>query len=575
MKKLCLVLTVALALGLLVGLTTSTAVSAAYPGKKIQVPSINVEDGWSTWIHTQNLGDEDTGAIVFFWGEYSGLCPSNSPGPIAHACQRIVKNGVWTLRSAIPTEAKAAIIYSVDKDVFDEACQESGDAVGDTSAWMQWRSEYQGTGQPVAVVVLRFGPNDSSSAYIGISEAMEGTPPYEYYALYLVKEYQGENAQLSIQNSGDYCVSVWIEYRGDCGLVHIQNVEALAPGEALHISLEDIEEIPTNWLGTAFIRATQPLGVVVEHVNVPPTPTSTPTATSTSTATPTPTSTSTPTPTGTLVPTPTPTSTPTLTPTGTSMPSTSTPTLTSTPTATPTDTATPTATATPKEPGSLQVGNIRMSRTPYGLPAAHFPTGTTVVYVVFDYADMQNDEIRVKVYDNVGNVLFEQVEAYTGSGTESIEVLAPGGGTFPAGLYVTNLYTFVFPIKSIIWDVGRWYAYLPLVLKGYGLNPGVSAVHMSDTPYGSPMTQFPSGTATVYVIFSYADMQNDDIRVRVYDQVGSILFEQVEAYTGAGTESIEVSGPGGVFADGWYVTHVYSYSDLFSIETILWDVGER
>ena len=117
--------------------------------------------------------------------------------------------------------------------------------------------------------------------------------------------------------------------------------------------------------------------------------------------------------------------------------------------------------------------------------------------------------------------------------------------------------------------------YLLLIVKDYGSNPMVSNVHMGDAPYGPPVIQFPSGTTAVYVIFSYSGMQNDEIRVRVYDQVGGILFEQVQAYTGAGTESIEVLGPGGVFADGWYVTHVYSYSDLFPIETILWDVGER
>jgi hypothetical protein len=552
-----------------VGLTTGATVLASQYGRKIQIPSINVENGWSTWIHAQNLGDDDTGAVVFFWGEYSELCPPNSPGPAVVTCQRIVRNGVWTLRTAIPTEAKAAIIYSVDKDVFNEACQEAHDAIGDSFAWLQWKNEYQGSGQPLAAVVLRFGPQNSYSSYVGISETMEGEPPYEYYALYLVKQYQGENAQLSIQNSGEYCVSVLVEYReSDTGrLVHTQHFEGLAPGEALHLRMEEIAEIPTNWLGTAFIRAAQPLGVIVEHSNVPPTPTSTvtptPTATLTSTPTPTPTATptATPTPTGTLLPTPTPTST-------------LTPTSTSTPTATSTNTATPTPTSTPKEPVPLQVSNVRMSHTPYGLPVTHFPPGTTVVYVVFDYADMQNDEIRVRVYDNVGDVLFEQVKAYTGSGTESIEVLAPEGGAFPEGRYVTNLYTFVFPIKTIIWDVGRWYVYLPLMFKDYDSAPMVSNVHMSSAPYGPPMTHFSSGTTTVYVVFSYSGMQNDEIRVRIYDQVGSILFEQVKTYTGSGTESIGVSGPeAGVFADGWYVTNVYSYSGLFPIETILWEIG--
>jgi len=277
MKKFHVVLTLALALGLLVGLTTGAAVSAAYPGQKIQLPSINVEDGWSTWINAQNVGNDDTGAIAFFWGEYSGLCPPNSPGPAAVVCQRIVNNGVWTLRSVIPTQAKAAIIYSVDKDVFDEACQEAVDAIGDHSAWTQWKAAYQGSGQPLAAVVMRFGPHNSSSSYVGISEALEGEPPYGHYALLLKKEYQGQNAQLSVQNSGQYCVSVLIEYRTSdtCQLVYTQHFEALAPGEALHLKMEDIEEIPPNWLGTAFVRASQPLGVVVEHNNVAPTPTST------------------------------------------------------------------------------------------------------------------------------------------------------------------------------------------------------------------------------------------------------------------------------------------------------------
>jgi hypothetical protein len=330
MKKLYLVLTLALALGLLVGLTTGATVLASQYGRRIQIPSINVENGWSTWIHAQNVGDDDTGAAVFFWGEYSELCPPNSPGPAAVACRIIVENGVWTLRSDIPTEAKAAIIYSVDKDVFNEACQEAADAVGDDSAWLQWEDKYQGTGQLLAAVVLRFGPNYSSSSYVGIPEVLEGEPPYEYYALYLVKEYQGENAQLSIQNSGEYCISVLVEYGG---ITYTQPFEALAPGEALHLKTEEIEEIPTNWLGTAFIRAAQPLGVVVEHVNVPLPPTST--------ATPTPTATSTSTPT----PTPTPTSTLTLTPTGT-------PTPTGTIT---TATATSTATATPTEAVAVRV----------------------------------------------------------------------------------------------------------------------------------------------------------------------------------------------------------------------------
>jgi hypothetical protein len=101
------------------------------------------------------------------------------------------------------------------------------------------------------------------------------------------------------------------------------------------------------------------------------------------------------------------------------------------------------------------VTDFCMSDTPYGPPVTQFPSGTTVVYVVFGYVDMQNEEIRVRIYDRVGTVLFEQAQSYSGSGTASIEVLGPDGGAFPDGpFYMTNLYSGLFVIKPpVYWDV--------------------------------------------------------------------------------------------------------------------------
>ena len=79
-----------------------------------------------------------------------------------------------------------------------------------------------------------------------------------------------------------------------------------------------------------------------------------------------------------------------------------------------------------------------------------FPSGTDVVYVVFNYSDMKNEVIKVGVYDNIGSALLEQVKAYTGSGTESIDVLGPGGGAFPDGQYSTKFYRGPFPFKTLI-----------------------------------------------------------------------------------------------------------------------------
>lgn len=97
--------------------------------------------------------------------------------------------------------------------------------------------------------------------------------------------------------------------------------------------------------------------------------------------------------------------------------------------------------------------------------------------------------------------------------------------------------------------------------------------HMSDTPHGPPVTQFPSGTITVYVVFDYTDMQNEEITIKVWSPIGELLFEQTQPYSGSDTESIEVTGPeGGAFLDGRYATNFYR--GLFPYKTLLWDVGE-
>jgi len=99
------------------------------------------------------------------------------------------------------------------------------------------------------------------------------------------------------------------------------------------------------------------------------------------------------------------------------------------------------------------VTDARMSDTPGGAEMTQYASGISVVYVVIDYSDMQNEEIRVRVYDNVGEVLFEGSKVYTGSGTDSVEISLAGGGAFPDGRYVTNLYSGLFLMKTIYWDV--------------------------------------------------------------------------------------------------------------------------
>jgi hypothetical protein len=86
------------------------------------------------------------------------------------------------------------------------------------------------------------------------------------------------------------------------------------------------------------------------------------------------------------------------------------------------------------------------------------------------------------------------------------------------------------------------------------------------------MTQFPSGTSVVYAIFEYADMTGESIKVRVYDNYGSILLEEDREYTGSGTDAVETTTSEGYFPDGRYVTNFYQGEYL--ARTVIWEVGE-
>jgi len=122
--------------------------------------------------------------------------------------------------------------------------------------------------------------------------------------------------------------------------------------------------------------------------------------------------------------------------------------------------------------------------------------------------------------------------------------------------------------------------YLPFIFKATADYRGgepqgrITNFHMSNACDGPAMTHFPSGISTVYVIFNYAYMEYEPIRIKVYGYGGAVLYDHKETYVGAGTECLPVSGP---FPDGdYYVTNMYvkvrGVESLF--DSIEWSVGD-
>lgn len=120
-------------------------------------------------------------------------------------------------------------------------------------------------------------------------------------------------------------------------------------------------------------------------------------------------------------------------------------------------------------------------------------------------------------------------------------------------------------------------------LLGFGLPTSVAAegtvknFRMSDSTTGAAMTNFPSGTSTVYVIFDYADMQNETLTIKVYGPGGVVLYEKGKSYTGSGTEAIPITASGGAFADATS-TNPYVSQRIASLglaQSIVWTVGKE
>ncbi len=152
-----------------------------------------------------------------------------------------------------------------------------------------------------------------------------------------------------------------------------------------------------------------------------------------------------------------------------------TPTNTTTPTLTPTATFAPTPTTTPyrfylplitkcysPQSGSWgAISNFRVSDRPGGPVVINFPTGTSVIYAVFDYQDAQNMQVEVRVYDPNGYRLHTITKTYNCSGTASIQIDhgAPFPDTTPVSVpYLTTIYIFVdnefYIADSQTWTVG-------------------------------------------------------------------------------------------------------------------------
>ncbi|MCB0215853.1 MAG: DUF11 domain-containing protein, partial [Chloroflexi bacterium] len=266
---------------------------------RLQLPILGPGD-CESWIQIQNVGNAPTMAMLVAWGE-PGFCPPQAAGPLKVECSGLLRQGsAWTmLPPQIPNGANSGVVYSLSADEVLSPrggmmefgriiCNEAFfQIVGDDFAWAEFDSAYRQRrvwrgfdfgahpGEPLVVSVNRSCPDAgdpnarSNAAYSAISSDMEGaydpeSGGYAYYAPLIFASNAGLNTSLHIQNSGSLCTSleVWLKGQDNCLRPIIGDILTLSPGET--ISFDPNTVVGPDWLGSAWIRSTQPLGIVVD-----------------------------------------------------------------------------------------------------------------------------------------------------------------------------------------------------------------------------------------------------------------------------------------------------------------------
>ncbi|MFQ5341909.1 MAG: hypothetical protein ACE5F6_10235 [Anaerolineae bacterium] len=272
-------------------------------GTRTQLPilaSVGTEATSQTLIQVQNVGNTFTRAIVLLWGD-AGACGPQAVGPFKIECSGLIKPGAtWMFgEQQVPVGARSGIVYTFPNvdvlnadgqpvNVADTFCERLfADVAFDADEYRRFDLAFrQGNdffglpttgGQPVAVDVVRVGQGTPSpdltvsGAYAGLTGPEEGAfdPVFGGFAYYVPVVYAdagGLSSWLYIQNSGlsNTGVELWFQEQNECLRAQIVEILCISPGETALYNVSDA--VGPSFVGSVWIRTSQPVGVVVDHI---------------------------------------------------------------------------------------------------------------------------------------------------------------------------------------------------------------------------------------------------------------------------------------------------------------------
>ncbi|MFN8483234.1 MAG: isopeptide-forming domain-containing fimbrial protein [Anaerolineae bacterium] len=270
----------------------------SYGANYYQIPILSRVGGASKqadWvIEAQNVGATWTKVALLLFADTPGFCQPQAQAPFKLECSGLLKPGtswIWTA-AQVPASARSAIAFSyspLSSDNPDYWRCDQLDALRTGKTWPEGWPSVSSTpgqfpfnwnafhGQPIAVDVVRRSAGNTnpsltmSGAYDAISAQADGRYDpvfggFAYYAPVVYSGYNGLNSWLYIQNSGSECTSVeiWFKAQDECLRSQICSVTQLSPG---YTSAFDVSGcVAPGFVGSAWIRASQPLGIVADQV---------------------------------------------------------------------------------------------------------------------------------------------------------------------------------------------------------------------------------------------------------------------------------------------------------------------
>lgn len=258
----------------------------------LAVPAIDLGDGWQTILQIQNTGNVPTSARIEFFGSADAGCPA-SREPLAVQCVGPIPVG--SVQSfdvgsdATLAEAQSAIVHSAQPG--DTGCSATpGEPLAVVVRRTRVRSgtrfggrNHRGDGRetlPNQTETLPNqtetvpnrdgeGPRITRSAYVGVAPAVAGfwDGDLRSYVTVIpwVETSDTVRTILHVQNLGVGCSGeVELEFLSGASCLPRQAIlPAILPGRSIRIDVAD--DVPGNLNGSAWIRSSQPLTVVVDR----------------------------------------------------------------------------------------------------------------------------------------------------------------------------------------------------------------------------------------------------------------------------------------------------------------------